>query len=149
MKNKFNWGTGILIVIAIFLLAILLVVRSAFKQKINLVSEDYYPKELIYQEVIDKKKNVKKYSKEIVLTELESKIYLIFPDSLNTDSVSGNIHFYRPSDYEKDILYTINLNDSLTQVFNTSEFIRGKYKVIVDWEHAGVEYYQELSLFIK
>ena len=52
-------------------------------------------------------------------------------------------------DYEKDILYEINLNDSLTQVFNTSELIHGRYKIIIDWEHAGIEYFQELAIFIN
>ena len=148
MKIEFNWGTGIFLVIALFLIASFLAIQFAFKQKINLVTEDYYPKELEYQEVIDKKTNVEKHGKHILLREYDSKIYLIFPDSVAPAQVTGNIHFYRPSDFEKDILYPVSLNDSLIQVFNAEDFSYGKYKVFVDWEYNGTGFFQELSMYI-
>ncbi|MCK5078307.1 MAG: FixH family protein, partial [Bacteroidales bacterium] len=46
MKIKINWGTGILIFLVIFFIAIFSFVYFSFQLQINLVEDDYYPKEI-------------------------------------------------------------------------------------------------------
>jgi hypothetical protein len=57
MKIKFNWGIGITIFISAFILLNIIFIIFASGQKVDLVTEKYYEKELKYQEVIDKKIN--------------------------------------------------------------------------------------------
>ncbi|NOZ47066.1 MAG: hypothetical protein GXO79_09825 [Chlorobi bacterium] len=149
MKIKITWGTGIFIFIIFFLMASGFTIYFAYKQKINLVTPDYYPKELKYQDIINKKKNVKKFKKEIIIKELDNGISLFFPDSLNADSITGSITFYRPSDFEKDVVIKLNVNDSLMQFFNTSYLLKGKYNIIIEWEHKGMDFFQEQSFYYQ
>ena len=53
-----NWGYKILLVYLIFILGILFMVFKSSTQKTDLVTTDYYAKELKYQEKIDEMKQV-------------------------------------------------------------------------------------------
>ena len=46
MKLKLNWGTGIAIVIAIFMVITIATVVYLMNQDVELVTDDYYKKEL-------------------------------------------------------------------------------------------------------
>ena len=50
---KFDWGTGILIFLILFLLAAAAFMVFAFKQDVNLVYKDYYNKGVDYTEQMD------------------------------------------------------------------------------------------------
>jgi hypothetical protein len=65
---KINWGTGIVIAIGLFMTFILvLVYKMTVDQKYNhdLVVEEYYKKELAFQEEIDAEKNALSLSERI------------------------------------------------------------------------------------
>jgi hypothetical protein len=51
---KFNWGTGIVLSFIIFAASILMIVLFPFNQKADLVSDNYYEREIKFQEQIDK-----------------------------------------------------------------------------------------------
>lgn len=55
MKIKFNWGTGIVIAMVLFMTFILTFVYKSLTPQYthDLVSEDYYKDELLYQKEID------------------------------------------------------------------------------------------------
>ena len=46
---KFNWGTGILIFLILFLMAAAVFIGFAMRQDVNLVHEDYYEKGVDYE----------------------------------------------------------------------------------------------------
>lgn len=48
MKMKFNWGHGIALTLILFIAFIVVLVRGTFQQRIDLTSEDYYNKEVVY-----------------------------------------------------------------------------------------------------
>ena len=48
-----NWGYKILLVFAVFVAGILFLVYKSSNQKMDLVTTDYYEKELKYQQKID------------------------------------------------------------------------------------------------
>ena len=53
-KINFNWGTGILITIIVFMIITLGTVFTFMNEKVDLVTDNYYKKELKYQKQIDK-----------------------------------------------------------------------------------------------
>ena len=146
---KFNWGTGILIVIILFLLGIGSLVYISFQHKINLVYKDYYPKEIVHQQMIDRVRNTHRLKKEVQVSYRGDRLEVIFPDVFNFDEVNGNILFYRPSDFEDDVTYPIALSDSGTQNISTRELLKGKYIVKMEWEYHDSGYYFEKSIHIK
>jgi hypothetical protein len=55
-----NWGHKITIVIIVFLVGMLGMVFIALRQNNEMIDDDYYKKELAYQQVIDAKNNLLK-----------------------------------------------------------------------------------------
>ncbi len=148
MQFKFNWGTGIFIFLILFFIAIFSFVYFAFMQEVDLVEEDYYPKELNYQQHIQKRNNLKNLGEEIRLTQFNNQLTLVFPKSQNYDQIKGKILIYRPSDSGFDLKYTIELDSTNTQTINASKLLSGKYIVKVDWSYNELKYYQELTLIL-
>ena len=146
---KFNWGTGILIFIILFVSGIGLLVYISFQQKINLVYEDYYPKEIVHQEMIEKVKNTSRLTAKINITCGDDSIEVAFPDIFRYDKVTGSILLYRPSDFEKDLTFPIKLSETGAQNISVSGLLKGRYIVKVDWSYNDTGYYYEHSIHVK
>lgn len=149
MKINFNWGTGIFIVIALFLMAVVAFFIYMSNLDINLVEDNYYEKELVYQQKIDKLKNTGTLPSKISVTTTEDAVILRFPETLGDSSTQGHIIFYRPSDPSKDFTVELKPDDSLMQVIPATGMIPGKWTVKIDWTTLGTGYYFEEGIFIQ
>lgn len=140
MKIKFNWGHGIFVGIVCCVSGLLLLVFLSSKERIDLVTEEYYPKTLEFEQEIQKRKNTNALNNKVSITFGDS-LYVNFPDNITqVKQVEGEIWFYRPSDKDKDLKAKIVLNDSLYMPFSLKEFETGKYEVIIDWTYDGKAY---------
>ncbi|MBX9851322.1 MAG: FixH family protein [Cytophagaceae bacterium] len=142
---KINWGYSVAFAFIGFAAFIIYMVMQAYKQDINLVSEDYYAKEIKYQEQMDKMNNAYDIKDQIVITQNEKRVTIGFPIS----KAEGTVNFLRPSDEKKDLKKNIKLNNNNEQHFNKEEFHRGLYKVQLDWEHDNKKYFVEKNLFVQ
>jgi len=149
MKKKFNWGTGIFLFILLFFVLLFSFVYFTTTQKINLVEDDYYEKELKFQEQIDKKHNAEPYSEQFRFHQVENSLTMVFPEFFKGKDLEGNVHFYRPSDYEKDVYVLLDLDPTGTQYFDLSIMEKGKYWIKLDWTADSISYYHEYSLIIQ
>jgi hypothetical protein len=149
MKMKFNWGTGILIVIVIFLVAVIAFFIFINSLDINLVEDNYYEKELVYQERIDKINNTSALAGKIKITQEPGFIIIQFPDIDSTFIPEGSLLFYRPSDPGKDFTVPLQLSDSLRQAFVVSGLDKGRWMLKLDWKMGGNEYYFEEGVIIE
>ena len=64
-KIKWNWGTGILLSIIVFMAILIGIVYVFMNQDVDLVTKDYYGKELRYQDQINKINNTSESGKEV------------------------------------------------------------------------------------
>ena len=140
---KFTWGTGILIFIIFFFIAIFSFVFYTTTHDVNLVEEDYYPRELAYDSQQEKMTNTAKLPEKIVFEKSREIVRLVFPGFIKTDSVSGTIVLYRPSDHKRDLSYRISLDTAYSQVIPAGKLLPGKYIIKVDWSFREKSYYQE------
>ncbi len=149
MKFKYNWGWGILIFYIFF--AIFLVGNIVYSTHIrnDLVVDDYYENELIYQQQIDKMTRTKEDMAMPELIQGAATIALKFPDIREKADVAGKIHFYRPSNASQDIFYNIALNDNYFQTIDISKFPKGLWNLKIDWSVKDVSYYYEEEIIIK
>ena len=147
MKIKINWGTGILIFLVIFFIAIFSFVYFAFQLQINLVEDDYYPKEITYQKQIDKMHNLEVLGDKISIRKEEGILILTFPEA-HKSKFEGTIHIYRPSDAGMDKVLEIVTDQNNRQFIPVDQLINGKYILKIDWVCEGTGYYQEI-VFIK
>lgn len=145
---KINWGTGIFIFLVIFFIAIFSFVYFAFMQEVDLVEDDYYPRELTYEQQIEKRQNLKQLGEEIRIIQNNKMLTLNFPASQNLEKIEGEILIYRPSDSKADLKYKIKIDSLNTQTIIADKLLNGKYIVKVDWSYQNKKFFQELIIIL-
>lgn len=146
---KFNWGTGIFIVLSVFILAVIAFFIFISNLDIHLVEDNYYEKELAYQQRIDKTANTSALPGTIKVSKEPGFVIIRFPQMDSTYTPDGSVLFYRPSDPAKDFTVPLQLNDSSCQVFDTKVLDKGRWMIKLDWKMGGKEYYYEEGVFIE
>jgi hypothetical protein len=146
---KFNWGTGIFIVIAMFILAIVVFMIYVSNLDIKIVEDNYYDKELAYQDRIDRLNNTAALPWKIEVKQEPGIIIIQFPKTDPLIAPEGNLLLYRPSDPAKDISIPLQLNDSSRQVIDIKGIDKGKWVIKMDWKMGGKGYYFEKEVFIQ
>lgn len=145
---KFNWGHGIVLVIITGVIGFLSLVFITTRERIDMVTEDYYPKELKYDDQIAKIKNYNSLNKKVKV-ELGDELNILFPNDIaDHDKISGIVHIYRPSDKDLDIEQEIKLNHNYQLSIEKSVLRSGKYELIIEWEANGQPYLTKEIIYI-
>jgi len=143
---KFNWGTGIFIFITLFIISMIAIIIFSFGQQVNLVTPEYYPKGVKYEDHITKVKNTSLLKEKIAYKRTNNKVTLSFPKEFAGKKISGIIHFYFITDFEKDKQFEIVLDTNRKQELQTEGFTSGRYLIKIDWEDGEKEYFQEIDI---
>jgi hypothetical protein len=143
---KINWGTGILIVIIIFLIAMISFVIFTTSHKVNLVEKDYYPKGLKYDNHMEKSANALALEEQVGVARSDSGLIITFPDFFLDKKLDGKVLFYRPSDAGDDKSFEIKLDTNLQQHIPAGSLVPGRYVIKIDWNCDSVSYYQEIDI---
>jgi hypothetical protein len=146
---KFSWGKGIFITYTLFLVMILAMVTYLSSMDVNLVTEDYYEKELKHQEQINKEARTKELAEKLEISVQQDLVNFKFPSLFKPYEVSGLIQFYRPSDSMMDFSVAIKLENSLEQIISTTGIQKGYWRIKVDWSAADSDYYNEKLVVIN
>jgi hypothetical protein len=143
---KFNWGTGIFLFLIIFVLAMATFVTFAFNQDVNLVNKEYYQKGVKFDDEREQKQRAEKVKDKIELIQTEETISVLFDEQYFSKVKQAQAHFYRPSDRHKDLKIAF---DSNKLDVPKSEFLHGRYTLILSWEYQNELYLFEKYVFIK
>ncbi len=145
---KWNWGTGIFIVIVIFLGACVAFIIYSQHETWSMVEEDYYPKELRHEEKLVKIRNANALTTKLLVTSDKSNLIIQFPVDFKGKTLTGNINIYRPSDEKLDLVLPASPDTSLIQLIGLNRLSKGRYVVKVDWSSGGMYYFTEQDVFI-
>ncbi|MDN3593705.1 FixH family protein [Zunongwangia endophytica] len=140
---KFNWGTGLVIGMCCFVSFILFFVikmSTDTKYEYDLVVEDYYGKELHFQQEIDAEKNLNLFSEAITGNKTTDGYTLYFPQT--SEEIEGNIHLYRPSNKKLDFTIPLKLNEGKI-VIPDDQLVAGRWDISVEMT------YQEKEILFK
>jgi nitrogen fixation protein FixH len=144
MKAKnFHWGHGIFVFYVIFVGVLVTALVASFGVDHTLVVDDYYAKDLAYQDQYDKESRSRTADNlNVTHTAGEDEVILHF----DTDAlVTGNIEWYRPSGSEHDFDMPISKSEMLIE---TGDLLPGRWRLKVDWQEAGKTYYREVDLYL-
>ena len=136
---KFNWGTGIVIGMALFIGFILYLVfrmttEDAFDH--DMVTEDYYAKEMVYQLEIDAETNTQNLAEKIQSHKVDGGWELVFPSKLEPKKIDGKLFLYRPSNEKLDKELPIALTNS--HLLIPDEYLLGgRWNITLEWEYEG------------
>jgi len=144
---KLNWGFGIFVLYTAFVLFILFMVFRSSQEKVDLVTEDYYQKELEYQEIINFKANAENLENGLTYILEKNRIDFTFPEEHK--SISGNIQIYRPSNDRFDQFFEIKLDDQNQMTVNLGESPMGLYKMMIKWNNNSIGYYVEKDIYLR
>ena len=117
-------------------------------QKIDLVSEDYYLKELVFQKKIDETKNADALDEKITHRITDKNIEIKFPIVFKGKKVTGEIVFFRPSDASKDYKTSVLMNLQEEQSIPINNLCKGMYKMQIDWKANDTAYFNEETIVI-
>ena len=143
-----NFGGRIVVLYLSFVALIVTLVVMSFKQKVELVSEDYYAQEMKFQDKIDAINNEKSLGGSIHHSINENEVILTADSSLLSSDFEGTIHFFRPSDSSKDIQLKMNFVNN-TQAIDSKQLIHGAYKLQLSWTSNQKKYFKEEVIFIN
>jgi len=142
-----NWGYKILFVYSAFVVGILFMVFKSSSQRFDLVTSDYYAKELKYQDKIDEMKRTSALSAPVSCELKDGNLVIVFPNDFSGKRLEGEAVLYCPSDQNRDQTKEFSLQDE-TLLIPVSAVKQGMYELHLSWKDGAVTYYFEKKLFI-
>jgi len=148
MKIKFNWGTGLFITILIFVTFFVSFIFFSLTQNVNLVTEDYFPDEIAYENKLDKIRNTNLLSEKITFKKENDKLIIFFPEGINKKDLSGTILLFYVTDNNYDFELNIQPNETGKQIIYIEKLKKGRYYIRIDWSVSDKNYFQEFKITI-
>jgi hypothetical protein len=128
-----------------FVLALLFIatfIAFALRQREDLVSADYYEREVRYQRQLDSMNRSQSLAAQPVVTfEPAQQTIVITLPVAQTRGATGRVHLYRPSDARLDRELPLVLNADGVQRLDTKTLRDGLWKVRLEWSANGQEYF--------
>lgn len=139
---KWNWGTGIVIGMISFIAFILyfvITMSTDKKYSHDLVTEEYYAKEMMYQNEIDAETNTNNLSQKIISHRVDTGWEITFPTELDPQKMKGNVFLYRPSNEKLDFDFDLDLS-SHTFLIPDKDLLGGRWNINIEWSYEGTPF---------
>ncbi len=122
-------------------------VYRSHQLKVNLVSDDYYAQELVYQDQITIIESSEIYKHEYKVRQTLDELTISVSPKL--DELKGEVLFYRPSDREMDFKVVLHLNSKNKMVLKSSEIPTGYWLIKTSGTQDSTNYYFEQDITIE
>ena len=136
---KFNWGTGILIFLILFLVACAIFIVFAMRQDVNLVHKDYYEKGVDHTEQMNVDSRSKQFENDVNIGLQNDYLIISVTESLVANIDSGKVLLYRPSNSKNDIIFPMTFSEN-NLIIPKDNLISGRYIVKLFWYSEGIKY---------
>lgn len=139
---RINWGAGLVIAMVLFIGFILFFVVQIMtdpQHDYDLVTEDYYSREMVYQEELDAESNSHALANNIVSRRTDDGWVFVFPEEIDGSKVSGKVILYRPSDKKLDYELPLTLTENEFMIPNDN-LVAGRWNATVIWDYEGKQY---------
>lgn len=120
-----NWGKGLMIGMALFMGFILTLVITLMRHNVDLESEDYYERELVYNDKQEATANYQQLKQAIEVRQTKDEVLIVVP--FNCDNKSIVCDFIRPNDKTKDLSFNMSNKNHLA--FPKRLFDKGIYRL--------------------
>lgn len=147
--KKFNWGHGIAIFLVIFLLLNVAVVLYTFSQDVELVTDNYYEKELKYEDQLIRERRGMDLPDTLKIDLEGLNLVINYPPSLLKKSVDGNIHLYRPDQKKFDYNIKIEHDSTGRQIINMAGKAPGKWKISITLNDGSLDYLFKKDIYLR
>lgn len=145
---KFNWGTGILLFLILFLSAATVFIVFAMRQDVDLVYDDYYEKGVDYSSQMEVDSRSAGFGDSIQTHMDEKLIYIDIESSITSGIDSGNLLLFRPSSSSLDVSFPFEQIESPLMIPKT-ELFPGRYILKIHWYARGLKYQVDKTIIIE
>ena len=139
---KINWGTGLVIGMLLFIgfiMFFVITMSTDKKYSHDLVTEEYYKKEMMYQEEIDAEENLSSLSSKLQGYKTPEGWVINFPQDIIPSKLNGTVFLYRPSNKQLDFDFPLVLSSS-NLLIPDNRLLDGRWNITLDWEYEGKKY---------
>lgn len=144
---KFHWGHGIFTFYAFFVATLVIVVIKSRTFDNSLVDENYYSRDINYQQEFDRRLNSNALSDPLRMVAADGGYELRFP-TVAMGKVAGTLLLYRPSTNKDDRRMPLAVREDGVMRLPLKGMNPGHYEAIVEWSADGVDYYDEIDFQI-
>lgn len=145
---KFHWGYKAALFYLSFVVFILFMVGKAMNQKFDLVTKDYYGKDLAYEDHIASARNSKALEDPLQINYVGDQQLIRFDFPSEFEAISGQIHFYKPDQASIDLKVPVAVDSDSRQQIDFSEQRNGLWRVKVEWQAEDQSFFDE-KVFVK
>lgn len=138
-----SWGYKVILILVVFVVGIMSMVFVAMRQTNEVMDNNYYERELRYQQVINGKKNLDGLSDTVRIAEADGTVQVFFPEASINKLDSGSIEFLRMSNSAADQRISMNATQGIMYQLPADAFAKGFYRVRISWLNNGTNYYHE------
>ena len=139
-----NWGKGIVIGMGLFMAFIVTLVVIMMRQNIDLVREDYYQKELAYDDQYNAEKAYVDANDSIVIRIIEDKLNIKLGNSFQKDSVT--IELKRPNNGMQDLSFKMLAQPEVN--LPIGNLPKGLFQCFVFGKTGGKEYQYQHDIYV-
>jgi len=149
-NNRSLWPYAIVATFVLFAGYIGYMVKQAMSTSVDLVSKDYYQKEIAYEQHMNTLKRTAQLSEAVQMqySKATQDLTITLPQELAGKQVAGTVHFFRPSDVNLDFKVPLTLNSNLEQSLSTAKLAPGYWKVLLNFTAGDEAYFQELEITV-
>ena len=113
----------------------------------DLVTTDYYAKELKYQQKIDEIDRVNALLAPVTCEIKNNELVIIFPKDFSGKNITGEATLYCPSDEDNDATQKFNIVDA-PLIVPIPSIKKNAYELHLTWHSGELNYYFEKKIFI-
>ncbi len=146
---KINWGNKLILVFLVFGSMIGYMVYRCTTIRTDLVSEEYYKDELVYQQTIDGTNRANHLTGVTSVSQDHDLITIRFPQEMKQAGLTGYALFYCASDARRDKKIALNVGPEAVQQISRRQLLPGNYIIKISWNRDNQHYYSEQPIIIQ
>lgn len=139
-----NWGKGITIFLVLFIVFISTLAIILMKTSSDLVSEDYYLREVKYGAEITAEQNARDANSTVDVEESPEGIFVQLSTDKPADSIQ--IHLLRGNDPSSDFYTATN---GTSAFIDRSRLVQGKYLLTITWKISEDFFQLKKEIWVK
>ncbi len=148
-KSRNLWPASIIGFFVLAIISMTTFVIWAMQQREDLVSADYYEREVRYQQQLDTMNRSHAFATQVMVTfDSALPAILITLPADKRQGATGRVHLYRPSDARLDRELPLALNADGIQRLDARALSDGLWKVRVNWTAGGQDYFLDQPVIV-
>lgn len=139
-----NWGKGITIALSLFIIFILVLAIKLMTTNVDLVTPNYYEREIKYSQEMDAVQNSEDLDEKIALNFIDGYLAVKIPENLSAENIE--LKLIRNNDEKLDRDYKIE--NTNTFLIDKKELVIGHYDTEIYYTVNGEKYMQKEKIVL-